>query len=67
MYETKAASSGAPVRDDLMHMLSIMRDQGLAGVKQVMKQGGYLPAVTLALLAGEEARQQSGDRSAGQR
>jgi hypothetical protein len=38
------------VRKDLMKMLGIMREQGIAGVREGIKSGAFLPALAGAVL-----------------
>jgi hypothetical protein len=45
-----AKSKKPSVRRDVMNMLSIMRDQGLAGVRQGLKSGAFLPGLVGAVL-----------------
>jgi hypothetical protein len=52
-YTQKAKSMKAPVREDLMNLLGILRDQGLKAAKQAAYSGGFVPAIALAILLGD--------------
>jgi len=55
VFLQKSKARKEPLRADLMNMLRILKEQGLEGVRDSLKAGGYLPAIALAILGGQSA------------
>jgi hypothetical protein len=49
-YMQQQGTRKEPVREDLMNLLRIMRDQGLVGAKQALQSGAFLPGLVGALV-----------------
>ena len=50
-YSQKARTQGWTPRQDLMNLLGVMQQQGLAGVRKGLKNGAFLPALVGGFLA----------------
>ena len=44
-YNQKVRTQGWTPREDLMNLLGVMQQQGLAGVRKGLKNGAFLPAL----------------------
>lgn len=60
-YAQNVKSRKLPARADLMNMLQIMHEQGLAGVRAGLKSGAFLPALAGAFLLPALTQRQAGD------
>jgi hypothetical protein len=63
-YTQYAKSRQAKPRMDLMNLLGVMRDQGMAGVRAGLKSGAFLPGLVGAFLAPALLRESSPEPSA---
>jgi hypothetical protein len=54
IYNSTEKSRREPVPAHVLRFLGFLRDKGMPGVKASLLAGGSLPAIVLALLAGED-------------